>query len=70
MLDEKLKMFLFFRLQGTAAGQSEVFDYSGKKATAPSTGATPKSPAADLGVGPRQQQRKPQTKGKKKGKRF
>ena len=65
---------VFECLQGTAAGQSEVFDYSGKKAATPvagsKTGATPKSPAADLGVGPRQQQRKPQTKGKKKGKRF
>jgi hypothetical protein len=49
-----------------------VFDYSSKKAAGPATGATPKSPtsAPDLGVGPRQQQRKPQAKGKKKGKRF
>ena len=70
--DRRNKHEKFTGAQGTAAGQSEVFDYSSKKAATPVAGAkggaTPKSP--ELGVGPRQQQRKPQIKGKKKGKRF
>ena len=68
--DRRNKHEKFTGAQGTAAGQSEVFDYSSKKAAVPAGGATPKSPAVELGVGPRQQQRKPQIKGKKKGKRF
>jgi signal recognition particle subunit SRP72 len=61
----------FTGAQGTAAGQSEVFDYSQKKATAAS-GAVPKDKTKSPAVatqeasGPRQQQRKVQAK--KKGK--
>ncbi len=61
----------FTGAQGTAAGQSEVFDYSSKKSVG---GAVPKqSPGGvhhEAPVGPRQQQRKPQQKKKTKKNRF
>ncbi len=64
---ERRKGEKFTGAQGTAAGQSENFDYS--KKTSSATGATPKSPAVaqEKPQGPRQQQRKNQSKGKKKG---
>lgn len=59
----------FTGAQGTSAGQSEVYDYSSKKGATPKAGAA-KSPAVEAPVGPRQQQRKPQTKKKNKKARF
>jgi signal recognition particle subunit SRP72 len=61
----------FTGAQGTAAGQSETYDYSSKKSAA-AGGAVPKSPAArqESSGGPRQQQRKPQAKKKGGKKRF
>ena len=62
----------FTGAQGTAAGQSETFDYAAKKAAADAAGgAVPKkSPAVheEKPAGPRQQQRKPQAKKKSKNK--
>ncbi|TRY68710.1 hypothetical protein TCAL_06202 [Tigriopus californicus] len=58
----------FTGAQGTAAGQSETYDYSQKKAGAVPKGNL-KSPAPEAPVGPRQAHKKPQQK-KKQKKRF
>ena len=62
------KVINFTGAQGTAAGQAEVYDYSKKQGQ---QGAIPKSPQVqEMPQGPRQQQRKPQAKGKKKNKKH
>ena len=69
---ERRKGEKFTGAQGTAAGQSDNYDYSQK--TAGATGAVPKGarspPEPEKPVGPRQQQRKPQPKKKGKKNRF
>ena len=70
---ERRKGEKFTGAQGTAAGQSDSYDYSQKVAA--STGAVPKGgprspPEQEKPVGPRQQQRKPQQKKKAKKNRF
>ncbi len=75
---ERRKGEKFTGAQGTAAGQSDTYDYSQKvaasAAAAAATGAVPKSarspPDQEKPVGPRQQQRKPQQKKKAKKNRF
>jgi len=65
---ERRKGEKFTGAQGTAAGQAEAFDYSKKQGQ---QGAIPKSPQVqEMPQGPRQQQRKPQAKGKKKSKKH
>ena len=65
---ERRKGDKFTGAQGTAAGQAEVYDYSKKQGQ---QGAIPKSPQVqEMPQGPRQQQRKPQAKGKKKNKKH
>ena len=62
---ERRKGEKFTGAQGTAAGQAETYDYSKKQSL--QSGAIPKSPQVqEVPAGPRQQQRKPQPKGKKK----
>ena len=62
---ERRKGEKFTGAQGNAVGQSEAFDYSKKSAAG--LGAIPKSPQVqEAPPGPRQQQRKPHNKAKKK----
>ncbi len=69
---ERRKGEKFTGAQGTAAGQSDNYDYSQKVGAA--AGAVPKGarspPEPEKPVGPRQQQRKPQQKKKTKKNRF
>lgn len=66
--DRRNKNEKFTGAQGTSQGQSEVFDYSSKKASS----NAPKSPnvTANPQPGPRQTNRKPKPKNKKKSSKF
>ena len=65
---ERRKGEKFTGAQGTAAGQSENYDYSQKKGTGAVPKGTKSPPVQEAPIGPRQQQRKPQQKKKGKNK--